>query len=74
MIDKNMVLQNCANVEKDILGPHDETYPTFDAANQTKNIKAEEVSYAEEEEDIVPMTFPKLKAEAEVSFMSVCPL
>jgi hypothetical protein len=31
------------------------------------NVKAEEVSDAEEEEDPVPMTFTNIKAEAEIS-------
>jgi hypothetical protein len=35
------------------------------------NIKAEEVSDADEEVDPVPITFPEIKAEPEVSFMSV---
>jgi hypothetical protein len=34
------------------------------------NVKAEEVSDAGEEEDPVPITFPEIKAESEVS--SVC--
>jgi hypothetical protein len=33
------------------------------------NVKAEEVSDAEEEEDPVPITFPEIKAEPEVSCM-----
>jgi hypothetical protein len=75
MVDKDvMVLQNYTNSEKDVLGPRDETYPAFDDANQAENKKVEEASYAEEEEDPVPMIFPKIKGEAEVSCMSVCPL
>jgi hypothetical protein len=75
MIDKDiMVLQICTNLEKDVQSPCGEMYPTSDESFQAKNIKAEEVSDAEEEEDIVSTTFPKIKAEAEVSFMSVCPL
>jgi hypothetical protein len=35
------------------------------------NIKAEEVSDIEVEEDPVPITFPKIKAEPEVSCMSL---
>jgi hypothetical protein len=49
-------------------------YPTSDDANQAKNIKDEEVSYAEEEEDPVPKQVLKIKAETEVSCMSVCPV
>jgi hypothetical protein len=44
--------------------PHGETYPAPHDANQAVNIK---VSDAEEEEDPVPITFPKIKAEPEVS-------
>ncbi|PNF43647.1 hypothetical protein B7P43_G18413 [Cryptotermes secundus] len=33
------------------------------------NVKAEAVSDAEEEEDPVPLTFPEIKAEPEVSCM-----
>jgi hypothetical protein len=75
MVDKDlMVLQNYAKLENVVQGSFNETYATYDDANQAKNIKAKEASDAEEEEDPVPMTFPKIKAEAEVSFMSVCPL
>jgi hypothetical protein len=73
MIDKDvMFLQNYINREKDMLSPCGETYPTSDDASQARDIKAEEVSNAEEEEDPVPMTFIKVKAEAEVSCMSQC--
>jgi hypothetical protein len=72
MIDENvMVLQNYTDLEKDALGPCGETYPTSVDANQAKNIKAEEVSDTEEEEDPLPTTFLKMKAEAEVSSMSL---
>jgi hypothetical protein len=73
MIDKDMmVLQIYTNLEEFVPGPCGETYPTSDDANQTMNIKAEEVSDAEEEEGPVPITFPKIKAEPEVSCMFVC--
>jgi hypothetical protein len=65
-------LQNYTNIEKDVPGPHVETYPTSDDANHAKNIKAEEVSDTEHIEDPVPMPFLKIKGEAEVSYMSVC--
>jgi hypothetical protein len=72
MIDKDiMVLQNYTNLEKEILGPCDEMYPTSDDANQIKNVKAEEFPDTKEEEDPGPMAFPKIKAEAEVSCMYV---
>jgi hypothetical protein len=40
-----------------------ETNPTFWDASHAINIKVEEVSDAEEEEDPVPISFPKIKAE-----------
>jgi hypothetical protein len=51
-----------------------ETFPTSHDANQAMNIKAEEVSdpEEEEEEDPVPITFVEVKAEPEVSSMSLC--
>jgi hypothetical protein len=64
MIDKDtMVLQNFGK-----------TYPASHDANKAMNVKAEEVSDAEEEEDPMPITVLEMKAEPEVSCMSVCPL
>jgi hypothetical protein len=72
MIDKDvMFLQNCTNLKKVVPGLCGETYPGSDDANQAMNIKVEEVSDLEEKEDPVPITFPKLKAEPEVSCMPV---
>jgi hypothetical protein len=73
LIDKDMtVLQNYTTLEKDVMGPCGETYPTtFDDAYQAMNIKAEKVSDTEEEEDPVPMTFVEIKAEPEVRYMSL---
>ena len=51
------------------MGTHGETYPTPHEASQAMNIKAEEVSDAEEEADPVRITFQEIKAEREVSFM-----
>jgi hypothetical protein len=69
-IDKDvMVLQNNTNVEKVAPGPCGETYPTSDDANQAMNIKTEEGSEVKVEEDPEPITFPKMKAEPEVSYM-----
>jgi hypothetical protein len=45
--------------------------PTSHDANQAMNIKAEEVSDAEEEEDPMSVTFQEIKAEPEVSCMSL---
>jgi hypothetical protein len=55
-----------------------EMFPTSHDADQAMNVKAEEVSdpeeeeEEEEEEDPMPITFVEIKAEPEVSFMSVC--
>jgi hypothetical protein len=73
MIDKDtMVLQNCVNVKREVWGPFGEMYPASHDANEAMNIKAEEVSDTEEEEDPVAITFPKIKAEPEVSCMYLC--
>jgi hypothetical protein len=69
-----MVLQNYTNSENILVGLYGETYPACHDANQTMNIKAEEVSDAKEEEHPVPKTFPQIKVEPEVRYMSVCPL
>jgi hypothetical protein len=52
-----------------------ETYPASHDADQAINIKAEEVSDSEkeeEDEDPVPITFKEIKAEREVSSVSLC--
>jgi hypothetical protein len=54
---------NSGNVSVD---PYGETYPTSHDA-QAMNVKAEAVSDAEEEEDPVQITLPKIKAEPEPS-------
>jgi hypothetical protein len=69
-----MVLQKYTNAKKGVQGPCGETYPTSDHAYQAENVKAGEVSEAEEDENPVPIEFLEIKAEPEVSFMSVCPL
>jgi hypothetical protein len=71
-----VVLQNCMDLEKHVPGPCSETYPTSSHdVNQGMTIKVEEVSDVEvEEKRAVPMTFVRIKAEHEVSSMSVCPL
>ncbi|XP_033606313.1 uncharacterized protein LOC111861692 isoform X2 [Cryptotermes secundus] len=61
---------NCRNSENAVVGPYGETYPTPRDANQAMNVKAEAVSDAEEEEDPVLITFPKIKAEPEVAIFS----
>jgi hypothetical protein len=52
-------------------GPCAETCTTSHDATQAMNIKTEEVSDAGEEEDPVQITVPKIKAEPEVSCMSL---
>jgi hypothetical protein len=66
-----MVLQNETNSEMEVLDPCDETRPTSRDASHGINIKVEEVSDAEEEEDPVPISFRKIKAEPEVRCMSL---
>jgi hypothetical protein len=63
MADKCMVvLQNC-----------NETYPTSSlAVNHAMNINVEEVSVIQgEDEDPLPVSFPAVKAEFEVSCLCV---
>jgi hypothetical protein len=72
MIDKDvMVLQMYPNLGKGVLGLCGVTNPSSDDPNEAINIKAEEVSGTEEEEDPVPISFPKIEAEPEVSSMSL---
>jgi hypothetical protein len=72
MIDNDMMfLQNYTNVKKEVLGPFDEMYPTSDDADEAMNMKVEEGSDIDEEEDPLAITFPKIKAEPEVSSMYV---
>jgi hypothetical protein len=51
------------------VGPYGETYPASHDANQAVNIKAEEVSDAQEEADPLRITVHEVKAEPEVSRM-----
>jgi hypothetical protein len=72
LIDKNlMVSQNYSSAENVLVGPYGETYPACHDANQAMNIKAEDISDAAEEEDPVPITVLEMKAECEVSCMSL---
>ncbi|XP_023721097.1 uncharacterized protein LOC111871921 [Cryptotermes secundus] len=56
---------NCTNSEKVLVGPYGGIYPASHDANQAMNIKAEEVSDAEEEADPVQITVQEIKAEPE---------
>ena len=51
------------------MGPYGEIYPASHDANQAMNIKAEEVSDAQEEVDPLRITIQDIKAEPEVSCM-----
>jgi hypothetical protein len=57
--------------QKDIPGSHSETCASSSHSDQAVNIKVEEVSDSEDGEDPVPMTFVEIKAEREVSYMSL---
>jgi hypothetical protein len=68
-----LALQNYMDLEKGVPCLYGETYlPTHDA-NQAMNIKVEEISDVELEEGLVPVTFPEIKAEPEVSFCLCMP-
>jgi hypothetical protein len=72
-----LVLQDCVDLERCVPGPHSGTHPTssHDADQAISSIKFEEVSGVQgEEEDPVPVSCEALKAELEVSCVSVCPL
>jgi hypothetical protein len=71
-----MVSQNCMDLQKHAPGPCSETFAASShVANQVMNVKVEEVSDVEvDEEHPVPMTFIGIKAEHGVSCMSVYPL
>jgi hypothetical protein len=61
-----MALQNCMGLERAVPSSCSETCPTSSHdANQVMNIKVEQISDVEEEED--PLTFPRIKTEHEVS-------
>jgi hypothetical protein len=64
------------DLEKHVPAPCSETYPASSRdANLDMNIKVEAVSDVEvEEKHVVPVTLIGVKAEHEVSCMSVCPL
>jgi hypothetical protein len=71
-MDKDvMVLQNHINSTMEIQDPCGETNPTSRGASQAISIKVEEVSDAEEEAGPVPITFPKIKTEPEVRYMTL---
>jgi hypothetical protein len=68
MIDKGtMVLQICTDFMKVEPGSISETCPAF-------SYDGDHIIDIKVEEDPMPINFPGIKAEHEVSFMSVCPL
>jgi hypothetical protein len=76
MTDKGMaVLQNCVDSQKDEPSSHSGAcLSSFHDGDQAVNIKDEEISDIEGGEDPEPMTVVGIKAEHEVSCMSLCPL
>jgi hypothetical protein len=65
------VLQDLTDLEK-VRSPHREICPaSTDKAYQAISIKAEKLSDAEDEDDPVPVTFPVINLEPEVSCVSV---
>jgi hypothetical protein len=69
MIHKNMmVLQNHMKTEENVLDAYGQAYPAYNE-KQAMNIKEEELSDIEVEEDPLPITFPEIKREPEVSCM-----
>jgi hypothetical protein len=64
-----VILQSCINLLEVVPGSCSET--CYDR-NQVINIKVEEVADVQEEEVTVPITFPVIKAEHEVSCICVC--
>jgi hypothetical protein len=51
------------------VGPYSETYPASYDADQAMNMKVKEGSDVEVEDDPVPISFPQIKVEPEVSCM-----
>jgi hypothetical protein len=70
-----VVLQNYMELLKVVPGSHSDTRHASRDENQVINIKVEYViDIQEEEEDPALFPFPVIKAEYEVSCMSVCTL
>lgn len=68
MNDKGMlVLQACVDSQKYIPGSSLETRPAYYDADHSINMKVEEVSDVEEEEDPLQISFPGTEAEHAVS-------
>jgi hypothetical protein len=68
-----MVLQNCMDFLKVEPGSSSETCPASShEGNHVIDMKVEEASDTQEVEDPLRITIPEIKAEHEVSCMSVC--
>jgi hypothetical protein len=66
-----MVLQGSLDSQKDVPRSHSEVCPSSHAGDQAINIKVEEFSDTEDSKDPVPITVIGLRAEHEVSCMSL---
>jgi hypothetical protein len=71
MGDNDMAFQICTSSENILVGPYGDTYPACHDRDEAVNIKAEEISDTGGEMDSVPIRVQEMKAEPEVSFMSV---
>jgi hypothetical protein len=69
-----MVLQDSMDSQRDVPGSHSEACASSLDGVQAVNIKVEEFSDIEDGEGPVPMTVVEIKAEHEVSFMSLRPM
>jgi hypothetical protein len=67
-----LVLQNCINLQEAVPGSYSETCLTSHDESQVIDIKVEDAADIQEEEDPLLITSPEIKAEHEVSFMSLC--
>jgi hypothetical protein len=70
-----VILQNVTDLEKGLSGSCSETCPVSSQdADLDMSMKVEEVSGLQEEDVPVPTIWQAVKAEHEVSCMSLCPL
>jgi hypothetical protein len=68
-----VVLQICTDILKDETGLCSKMCPTSLDGSQAIDVKFQKSSDVEEDDDPVAITFPALKADHEVSCMSMCP-
>jgi hypothetical protein len=76
MTDKGMlILQDCTHSQEHVLGSYIDTHPPSSHNEfHTINIKVEEISDVELEEDPLPISFPGIEAEHAVSCFVSSPL